>query len=296
MNIKLTLTTLALASLASTAAHATEGGGTVVPIGVQTIATGLLQEPGDYLLNYNQSVTANKITDARGNSSLPNAYLSVAAHSLRYLHVFDGVKIAGADLAFEVATAYVDSSLRTAYFSGKDSGIGDTSFGPSLGWHSQDYHQMVSLLLVAPTGSYDKSRNVNVGRNYYALQADYAMTWFFARGWELSAMLKFVFNAKNNATNYKSGIETDIDYALNYHFSREWFAGIGGYAHNQLTDDTLNGVSYNGGNRVRDLAIGPQIGWGTPKYGAYLAWQHQTTARNTAKGDLVWLNAFYKFD
>jgi hypothetical protein len=294
--IKSVVQTTIAASILINTAHATEGGGTVVPIGVQTIASGVLQDPGNYLLNYNTWVYANSFPGNDGKNTLPDGDLRVQAHSLRYLHVFDNLKIAGGDTAFEIASAYVTSTLSSPFVNGHDSGIGDTSFGPSIGWHSPTFHQMVSLLAVVPTGSYNAQRAVNVGRNYYALQADYAASWFFARQWELSGMLKFVFNGKNHSDGYKSGVETDLDYALNYHFSNGIFAGAGGYWHNQLSNDTLNGNVVNeDGYRVRDLAIGPQIGWGTQRYGGYVAWQHQIYARNTAKGDLLWLNCFVKF-
>ncbi len=288
--------TITLSAALAGAAHATEGGGTVVPIGVQTIASGVLQDPGDYLLNYNTWIFASSFPNNDGKNSLPDGNLRVQAHSLRYLHVFENFKIAGGDTAFEIASAYVDSNLGSLYATGHNSGIGDTSLGPSIGWHSATFHQMVSLLAVLPTGSYEATRAVNVGRNYYALQADYAASWFFARGWELSGMFKMIFNAKNHSDGYKSGIETDLDYAVNYHMPYGFFAGVGGYWHNQLTNDTLNGnVVDSNGYRVRDIAVGPQIGWGTQKYGGYLAWQHQVYARNTSKGDLLWLNAFVKF-
>jgi hypothetical protein len=287
--------TVSLLALPIMQARATEGGGTTVPLGVRTIATGVLQEPGDYLLTYNNWVTAHTLADGNGDNSLPGASLKVEAHSLRYVHVFQDLKIAGGNTSFEVATAYVKNSLSSAFVNGEDSGIGDTVFGPAIGWHSPQYHQLLSLLVVAPTGSYDAKRALNVGRNYYALQADYAGTWFFAPHWELSGMLKFVFNQKNKDTGYRSGTETTSDFAVNYHIDDNWFAGVGGYAHNQLTSDTINGVDYDGGHRVRDFAVGPQIGWGTRQYGIYLAWQKQLVARNTAKGDLVWLNAFVKF-
>jgi len=288
---------IAVAALfASQGAHATEGGGTVVPIGVQTIASGVLQDPGDYLLNYNTWVYANNFPGNDGKNTLPDGDLRVQAHSLRYLHVFNDLKLFGGDTAFEIASAYVSSTLSSAYVNGHDNGVGDTSFGPSIGWHSPTLHQMVSLLAVLPTGSYDPNRAVNAGRNYYALQADYAVSWFFARQWEASAMMKFVFNAKNRSDGYKSGVESDLDYAVNYHFANGIFAGVGGYWHDQLSNDTLNGLIVNGdGYRVRDVAVGPQLGWGTQKYGGYVAWQHQVYARNTAKGDLLWVNAFFKF-
>ncbi|MBB3211691.1 hypothetical protein FHW67_000939 [Herbaspirillum sp. Sphag1AN] len=284
-----------LAATFAPAVQATEGGGSVVPVGVQTIMTGVLQEPGDYLLTYNEWIKSYKITDSKGNNALPGASLSVAVHALRYLHVFDDIHILGGTPAFETSSSYVESSLSSLYGSSSAKGGGDLEVGGSIGWHGQNYHQMVSLLTISPTGAYDANRSVNIGRNYYALQLDYAMTWFFAPDWELSALAKLVYNAKNNATNYRSGVEFESDYALNYHIGPQWFAGLGGYLHNQLTDDTKNGVSYNGGNRVRELVIGPQFGWGTEKYGAYAAWQRQVVARNAAKGDVIFINGFYKF-
>ena len=274
---------------------ATEGGGTVVPVGVQTIASGVLQAPGDYLLNYNLWMTANKFADANGNNALPGGRLRVEAHSLRYLHVFEGATLFGATPAFEVATAYVDSRLNSTYVNGRDHALGDTSFGPSLGWHDANLHQMASALLVAPTGSYDNTRTVNIGRNYYALQLDYAVSYFFGPGIEASAMTKVIFNRRNPATDYKSGTESDVDYALNWHPTREAFVGLGGYWHRQWTDDKVAGVVYDGGHRVRDLAIGPQAGWATDRYGVYVAWQKQIDSANTTKGNLLWVNAFFKF-
>lgn len=288
--------TLLAASLAlAPLAHATEGGGTVVPVGVQTIASGLLQSPGDYLLNYNLWQTAGDFAGADGKNTLPGGRLRVEVHSVRYLHVFENATFLGATPAFEVASAYVDSRLTSPYFSGVDNALGDTSFGPSLGWHGQALHQMVSALLVAPTGSYDRNQPVNVGRNYYALQLDYAVTGFFGPGFEASAMNKVVINRRNPDTKYKSGTETDVDYALNWHPTREAFVGVGGYWHRQWSDDKVDGAVYENGDRLRDLTVGPQAGWATDRFGGYVAWQKQVDSVNTTKGNLLWVNAFYKF-
>ena len=289
------LAVAASAACALTGAHATEGGGTVVPIGVQTVASGALQPAGDYLLTYNTWVRGEQLADATGNDAVPDFRLRVQAHAVRYLHVFDGTTLWGGTPAFEVAAARVNTSVSSRFFGGRDSGLGDTSIGPSLGWHGQTLQQMVSALVVVPTGSYDKARTVNVGRNYYALQLDYAVTAFTAFGLEASAMNKIVLNRRNNATGYKSGSELDIDYAVNQHLPYDLFVGVGGYLHRQFTDDTVDGARYDDGHRVRDFTVGPQAGWGTPTHGVYVAWQHQEGVRNAAKGDLLWVNGFFRF-
>jgi len=296
--IRTTLSRAAVAAattLALSAAQATEGGGSVVPIGVQTVASGALQPAGDYLLTYNTWVRGEQLADGAGNDAVPDFRLRVQAHAVRYLHVFDGATLWGGTPAFEVAVARVNTSISSAYFGGRDSGIGDTSLGPSLGWHGDTLQQMVSALVVVPTGSYDKDRTVNVGRDTYALQLDYAVTAFTPFGLEASAMNKVVINRRNMADGYRSGTELDIDFALNQHLPHDFFVGVGGYLHRQFTDDTVDGQRYDSGHRVRDLAIGPQAGWGTPTHGVYVAWQHQTQVRNAAKGDLLWVNGFFRF-
>ena len=141
----LALATAWIASLASTAAQATENGGSVYPLGVQTITPGLMMAPGDYLLSYNEWIHANKIVDGSGKDALPDPKLNVEAHALRYLHVFENLKIAGGDLSLEANWSYVDSKLDTPFFNAHASGFGDLTLGPSIGWHSPTFHQQVTL-------------------------------------------------------------------------------------------------------------------------------------------------------
>lgn len=281
-------------------AQATESGGSVYPLGVQTVLSGLMPAPGNYLLNYNTVVHSNALNDNQGDPSLPNAKLRVEAHALRYLHIFKGITFANANVGFEAAAAYTRVRL-TAHaapylnIDSQDSGIGDLTIGPSLGWHGRNTHQLVAFLVTLPTGSYDANRHVNVGRNYTALQLSYAVTHFI-KGLEISTMFKGIYNFKNQKTNYKSGIETDVDYGINYHFRSPWFVGIGGYWHEQLTDDTVNGQAVNGnGNRVREFTAGPKVGYGSPKGGIYLSVTHKFYSRNTSNGNQIWLNDFIKF-
>lgn len=279
---------------------ATESGGSVYPLGVQTVVPGIMLAPGNYLLNYNTLVNSNSLNDNQGNSSLPNAKLRVEAHALRYIHVFNGITFANADVGFEAAAAYTRIKL-TAHaapflnIDSRDNGIGDLTLGPSLGWHGRDTHELLTFLVTLPTGAYDANRGVNAGRNYTALQLSYGVTHFIY-GLEISAMFKGIYNFKNHATHYKSGAESDMDYGINYHFRSPWFVGVGGYWHEQLTDDTVNGQSVNGnGNRVREFTAGPQVGYGSATGGIYLSVTHKFYARNTSNGNQIWLNDFIKF-
>lgn len=281
-------------------ASATESGGSAYPLGVQTVMPGVMFSPGNYLLSYNTWVHSNALNDNDGNSSLPNAELDVESHALRYLHIFDGVNFLGANVGFEAAAAYTDVSLK-AYqppyldIDSHSSGIGDLTLGPSLGWHGRTTHQQAAFLVTAPSGTYDKDNQVNVGRNYTALQLSYGITHFMGP-LELSALFKGIYNFENHDTNYKSGAETVMDYGLNFHFRNNWFVGVGGYWHQQLTDDEVNGDSVGeNGNRIREFTIGPKIGYGTRKAGIYVSFTHKVYARNASNGNQLWINPFIKF-
>ncbi|MEQ5836538.1 transporter [Marinobacter sp. NFXS9] len=280
--------------------NATESGGSVYPLGVQTVMPGVMFSPGNYLLSYNTWVHSNALNDNDGHSSLPNAELDVEAHALRYLHIFEGIDFAGANVGFEAAAAYTDVSLE-AYqppyldIDANASGIGDLTIGPSLGWHGAKTHQQAVFLVTLPSGTYDEDNQVNVGRNYTALQLSYGITHFMGP-LELSALFKGIYNFENHDTNYKSGAETVMDYGINFHFRNNWFVGVGGYWHQQLTDDEVNGESVGeNGNRIREFTIGPKIGYGTPNAGVYVSFTHEVYARNASNGNQLWINPFIKF-
>ncbi len=60
---------IALTGLGFQDAHATEGGGSVYPYGLNTVATGILPKPGHYLYVYNSYYTAKETTTNDGDES-----------------------------------------------------------------------------------------------------------------------------------------------------------------------------------------------------------------------------------
>lgn len=276
---------------------ATENGGSVVPVGVQSLLPGLLMPSGNYIYNYNAWVNGFSARDEHGNDNGMGMTMSTEAHAFRFLHVSDPGWIDTGNLAFEANVVWKRTKLDMDYMDeSTSSGIGDITFGPSLGRHFGAYNDIFTLLATAPTGDYDKSHMANNGRNYWGIQASYAWTWFPRQDVDVSGLAKVVYNTRNEDTDYQSGIETNLEYSANYYFGQGFFVGVSGFWHAQLTDDEQHGHSVGvNGNRINELTLGPQFGWGTPRYGAYFAWHRSLLSENTMDTSQLWLNTFIAF-
>ena len=284
----------ALTMSLSLPALATENGGSVVPVGVQSMLPGMLMPAGNYLYNYNAFVQGFSARDNHGHDNGLGMTMKTQAHAFRFLHVSNPEWLDVGDLGFEANVVYTRTKLDMHY---RDqsvaSGLGDITFGPSLGRHLGPYNDIFTLLVTAPTGDFDKNRLANVGRNYWGIQTSWAWTWFPSPDVDLSGLAKVVYNTRNPDTDYQTGIETNLEYSANYYFAHDYFVGLNGFWHSQITDDELHGEKV--GNRIATVTLGPQFGWGTPQYGAYFSWKRALYSKNTLDISQLWLNTFFTF-
>ncbi len=85
------------------------------------------------------------------------------------------------------------------------------------------------------------------------------MTYFDAkRGHELSMTAGFTFNGENPATDYKTGTEFHVEWALMQHVSKTFAFGIAGYHYQQITGDSGAGARI-GSFEGRVTGLGPDI-------------------------------------
>lgn len=277
-------------------ASAVENGVSTYPAGALTVYNGLIPAPGTYINMYNQYFNRDKVIGNDGKKMV-HAKISGGAYAIQIIHVLDDVTLAGANVGFEVDQTYLGGRFKSNEIGvdTSEGAFGDTTLGFRLGWNDKTVHQQLIVLGTIPTGNYNKNDIFNAGVNYYSGVVHYAVTWLPTKNIEASGELVGVWNAPNKDTDYRSGITANMNYGLNYHFDNGWFSGISGYWINQVTDDKQNGEPVNGnGNRLRIFAIGPQVGYIASKWAAYLAWHHQAYVRNTAEGDVVWLDLSYK--
>jgi hypothetical protein len=98
------------------------------------------------------------------------------------LHVWDAPAIGGRFAVggyIPLGYASLGASIGPLSVSGDEFGLGDIGIIPaSFYWSSGNFHINLYELIVAPTGDYDVSRAVNIGRNYWSFDTVAAATWF----------------------------------------------------------------------------------------------------------------------
>jgi len=159
---------------------------------------------------------------------------------------------------------------------------------------------------VLPTGLYDSriqaSNGVTVGSNIYDVAPWVAFTYttpaIFLDGTEISSKIYLNNYGRNPATDYVSGTNMDIDFAVSEHFGR-WQAGVTGYYLKQFTDDTRGGVAVApDGRRSEVLSLGGVINYDIPEARTSIKFKARTSvfAYNTAMVSLFVLTVAKKFN
>src|SRR5690606_31150197 len=155
----LRLTTLATAALVATAAntsHASEGGVSSWPMGIEIYGMGVLPPAGTYGQIFAGNYLADTLRDNAGNKAA-EIDLRVTSIVPRFVWVTEQ-KVLGGDLGFHALLPLNDMRLNVKNGGDHDHkrGIGDMHLGPVVGFHpSEKLHIATGVDLVVPTGSYD---------------------------------------------------------------------------------------------------------------------------------------------
>ncbi len=102
---------------------------------------------------------------------------------------------------------------------------------------------------VLPLGSYDQkiqaSNGINIGNNILDVAPSIALTYttppLLAEGTEVSTKIYLNNYRTNPETNYKTGSNINVDFAISEHIGR-WQIGAAGYYLRQIADDRRSGV------------------------------------------------------
>jgi hypothetical protein len=283
------------AALAATqAAHATEGGGSIYPMGAEGYSCCGLPPPGFYALIYGEGYHAGELRDNNGNNvAPPNFSVTAFAVTPRLVWVTP-YTFAGGSIAVHALLPLVTLNVKAGNESQRETGLGDMTFGPAIGWHlTPDLHVLAAVDFFAPTGQYDKDNLANLGRNYWAIQPIAGISYGGHTGPTFDAKFMWTFNQKNHATDYQSGQEFIVDYSAGWGFSNGWTVGAGGYYYRQMTDDSQNGQTI-ADNRGRSFAIGPAIKYTSPKHWFVTAkYEMETDVLNRPQGSAFWIKAVF---
>jgi len=298
------LAALCVTGMAGATAHATEGGGGAYPNGAEDFMSGAVPPPGTYFINYVDYYSADKFTNNHGSSAIPGFKLNVVADVLRFIHITDK-QVLGGFWGVHVFVPVVNVSVKTSTPLGNrtDAGLGDIIVDPFiLSWHGKNWHAATGIDIYIPTGSYDKDRLANVGRNYWTFEPIIAGTYVSDDGLEASAKLMYDFNTRNDdasrltppgTTNYLSGQEFHMDYTLAKKVGNFSF-GLAGYYYQQVTDDEANGVKVRD-NKGRVFAAGPALKYDYKNMALSAKYQFETEAKNRPEGENLWVKFIYAF-
>src|SRR2546430_2116871 len=120
------------ALLASAGAYATEGGGTVYPVGTENYVCCALPPPGIYGQVFAQHYEADEVKDNNGDTvPIPGFKVKATAVAPRFVWVTPH-QIAGASLGVHAILPLVSLDVTVPGASQRKNGIGDMVFGPAL--------------------------------------------------------------------------------------------------------------------------------------------------------------------
>ncbi|WP_047530802.1 SphA family protein [Pseudomonas sp. 11/12A] len=279
--------------------QATEGGVSSWPMGIEIYGMGVLPPPGTYGQLFVGNYMADTLRDNAGDK-VADIDLRVTTLVPRFVWVTEQ-QVFGGNLGFHALLPLNDIRLNI-----KDGpherkrGLGDAHLGPVIGFHHSDkFHTAMGVDFVVPTGGeYDKNDLVNLGTNYYTVQAVYAMTYMDPAGFNADMRLMYDYNFENQDTHYQSGRELHADYTLGWGLGNGWVLGIGGHAYKQVSDDQCSAahcaaaaaVEAADGNRGSSFSVGPAVQYAS-KDGWFLSakWQDESGVRNRADGQTYWL-------
>ena len=285
--------------------YATEGGSSYYFPGISaTFAPALEPHPG--WLAANQMLFLGGKVDKAVLGGRVNLNVKVDAfyNYVGGFYTYDKPVMGDAKLQLGAAFAYgkvdINASANSISRSQTGDGLGDGMISASLYWKNGNYHHKVTQSVYVPIGAYTDGKLANAGKNYWGFDTTYAMTWVNMKtGDEVSIAPGILFNTENSATNYKSGNEFHVDFALNHHYFKQHYAiGVQGYYYKQLSGDSGSGALL-GSFKGEALGIGPAILWTPPAYKGNLSviakWIFDVDQEHRAKGDYGQFIIGYKF-
>lgn len=237
--------------------------------------------PGVTVLEYIRYNDLNRITDTNGNdsASFRNPRVKVVT-AVTQLSVATPLSINGNRIGFDVLVpvTYIDGRFDPGGMQLRDNGtaIGDITFGPFVQFKPVLRHGRpvasfrAAVDFLAPTGGFDRTRDLNQGSGYWSVNPYLAWTVLPAKGWDISGRTQYLYNFKTtriaNAPTipgftFRDGQAGQLLYS-NFSVSRTVSRGIGvgmaGFAVQQLDNDRINGIRLPDTKR-QALYVGPGI-------------------------------------
>jgi hypothetical protein len=118
------------------------------------------------------------------------------------------------------------AALASAQRTVSDWGLGDISLRVQLGWTVGEFNHTAYIMGILPTGEYDTGFKPNIGLHRPGIDVGWGFTWDEKSiGLQLSATAGVLFHFENTRTNYESGTEFHLEWALGKTFESGFIMG-----------------------------------------------------------------------
>ena len=123
---------------------------------------------------------------------------------------------------------------------------------------------MVYATTGIPVGAYQPTRLATLGLGHWAVDGGVGYTYLDEKkGIEGSIVFGLTYNFINPYTQYQSGTDAHLDWAISPYLNDKIHIGAVGYFYNQISGDSGVGAQL-GEFRSRVVGVGPQIGFFFP--------------------------------
>ncbi len=271
-------------------AGASENGGSVYPVGVETVLTGVQPRPGQtQIYEYTVFYTANEFDDSKGKGG-GDFRIRVFANAVKVTHNW-GVHFLGGTVESQIGVPLVYEQVRTASGTFSAFGLTNVNLIPvSVTYQKGDLHWYYEADMFPAGAGYSATHVVNIGQHNQAIAPVAGFSYLPGRGkGEISSRFTYIFNGYDRDTHYHSGNEFMWEYNAAYEISKKVAAGLNGFFYQQTTDDHMGGAIFQDGFRGRDLAVGPQLRFPLGKNGGFaVKYYRDTLVENKPRGNAFW--------
>ena len=294
---------LLTALLISAAARATENGGSVYPIGAETVLQGMMPGPHETgLYTFHLVYTANELDEGNGKPYPFDFKLRVFANAAKFEHNW-GIPVFGGKWASTIGIPFLYEQLRvptgpTTTEKYTKFGLGNVEVIPfGVTYNKGNWHWFYQGDFFPPGAPYTRGDTLNIGQHHLAAGPTGAFTYLAPKAaYEVSSKVDYIFNFKDGATEYRGGNELTWEYTAMHAVSKKAAAGINGYLYQQTTKDQLNGITVmnvdgiaTNGFRGRDLAVGPEFRYFFGEHKAFaFKYTRDTLVQNKPRGNSFW--------
>ena len=280
----------ALASAMAVPACATENGGSAFPVGVETVMTAMYPAPGETVFaEFTVFYEANELVNGEGQSAAAEFKLRVFGTAVKMSRTWE-IKVPGGYLNSYIAIPELFEQLHVGPGKFDKYAISNVDLIPvAIVNHKGFAHWYYEGDFFTPGTAYSPNDVLNVGQHNLAAGPVAGFTLLSDKGrTEISTRNTYLFNGPDRDTNYHSGNEYFTEFNVAQQLLKKAALGCNGYIYQQTTNDKQNGVSVAGGNRGRDLAIGPQVRINLPHGAFAFKYLRDTLVENKPRGSALW--------